>query len=233
MTDQLLQRIEELEQQLQTSYATKEFVKAYVDHMLGDLIPVHDPFTENSPIAGFEDLYIDRVIKHFQNIHGSYTLQDYKSILLSYEQACKKGNINPYLAVAQMVKETDFCRSWWSQRPRRNPAGLGVTGETLPHEPATKSEWAFDGKVWRRGYSFPSWDISAMAHIGHLLTYLYTEQELNRAQSLLVATDPRSKAVPKEWRGKIKTLKDLEGKYAIPGIGYGRSIATIANVLKQ
>ena len=81
--------------------------------------------------------------------------------------------------------------------------------------------------------SFPSWEISAQAHIGHLLTYLYKQSTLTEDQVALVAIDPRSKAVSDKVRGTIKLLKDLDGKWAVPGLNYGRSIATLANALKQ
>ena len=37
--------------------------------------------------------------------------------------------LDPLVAVAQMVLETGNLTSFWSQTPRRNPAGIGVTGE--------------------------------------------------------------------------------------------------------
>jgi len=134
-----------------------------------------------------------------------------------------------------MVKETDWTRSWWSQRPRRNPAGIGVTGATSTKEPADKNAWQLDEDkhIWKQGYAFPDWKISAKAHIGHLLTYAYIQDALTTDQLELVASDPRSKAVSSKIRGTVKKLKDLDGKWAVPGIGYGNSIATIANALKQ
>ena len=226
-------RLTESDAENTARYATKQYVQTYVDTILGDIVPIHDPFTENSNIAGYEPLDVARTLKHFQNLGGSYTLADYRYILAAYDNATHQAKINPYIAIAQMVKETDWCRSWWSQRPRRNPAGIGVTGEKS-NKTQDRTSWALreDG-IWLKGYSFPDWKISAQAHVGHLLTYLHTDDTLTNEQGMLVATDPRSRFVPKEWRGKIKLLKDLDGKWAVPGQFYGRSIATIANVLKQ
>jgi hypothetical protein len=226
-------RLAESDAENTARYATKQYVQTYIDTILDDIMPIHDPFTEHSSIAGYEPLDVARTLKHFQNIRGTYTMADYRYILIAYDDAAEKANINPYLAVAQMVKETDWCRSWWSQRPRRNPAGIGVTGETSKTKPKDTTAWQQDGSLWRKGYAFIDWKISAQAHIGHLLTYLYTDDKLTNEQGLLVAVDPRSRFVPKEWRGTIKQLKDLDGKWAVPGIGYGKSVATIANALKQ
>lgn len=219
--------------QAQSTYVTKAYVQTYIEQMLGELMPIHDPFTDTSTLIGYTPLDIEKVVKHFQNLGGSYTLNDYRKILLAYDSAAKQGNINPYIAVAQMAKETNWGRSFWSQRPRRNPAGIGVTGESSKEE-KPKDTWAFDSSenIWKKGYSFPSWEISAQAHIGHLLAYAYINSDLNDDQAYLVAIDPRAKFIPATIRGKVKTLKDLDGKWAVPGTGYGKSIATLANALR-
>jgi mannosyl-glycoprotein endo-beta-N-acetylglucosaminidase len=226
--------IEELSRQIASTYATKAYVQTYTEHLLGDIIPLENQYTENYSIVGYIPLDIERVLKHFQNIGGTYTLHDYRKILMDYDIAAKIGNIDPYIAVAQMAKETDFGRSFWSQRPRRNPAGIGVTGEESTKE-QDKSLWAFDTteNIWKKGYSFPSWEIATQAHIGHLLAYAYKHDALTSDQIALVAVDPRAKFIPATTRGTVKKLKDLDGKWAIPGIGYGKAIATLANALKK
>lgn len=230
----LSNQINEFTQQVAGTYTTKAYLETYVEHMLGELIPIHDPYTENSLIIGYTPLDIEKALKHFQNIGGTYAVYDYREILVNYDKAAHKGNINPYIAIAQMCKETDFGRSWWSQRPRRNPAGIGVTGEKSRKE-QDKSSWAFDNSenIWKKGYSFPSWEISAQAHIGHLLAYAYKDAELNDDQAYLVATDPRARFIANNVRGTVKTLKDLDGKWANPGLGYGRSISVLANALRK
>lgn len=227
----LLQRITELEESMPGTYATREYVATYVEHLLGDIMPIHDPLTESSFIVGYIPLDIEKVLKHFRNIGGSYTLYDYRRIVTYYDFVARQVDINPYIAVAQMVKETDWCRSWWSQRPRRNPAGIGVTGEEST-KTQNKDSWALDNKgVWRKGYSFASWEIATKAHIGHLLAYIYKDKELTHDQGFVIANDPRARFIPENNRGSVKALKDLDGKWASPGLNYGRSIATIANAL--
>jgi len=228
----LTAQLQEFEQTVASTYATRAYVQTYTEQMLGEIMPVQDQYTENTPLIGYIPLDVEKVLKHFRNIGGSYTQGDYRSILMSYDKAAKQGNINPYLAVAQMVKEADWGRSWWSQRPRRNPAGIGVTGEKSEKE-QDKNSWAEreDG-IWLKGYSFPSWEISAQAHIGHLLAYAYKNSELTDEQAYLVAVDPRARAIAASIRGTVKLLKNLDGKWAVPGVGYGKSIATLANALR-
>lgn len=234
LVESLTARLAEHERTTEATYATKAYVQTYVEHMIGSVIPVHDPFTQESSFIGYEPLDIDRVLRKFANIKGAYSTADIKYILAAYDDAAKQGNINPYIAVAQMVKETDWTRSWWSQRPRRNPAGIGVTGATSKTEPADKAAWQHDEEhnIWKQGYAFPDWKISAKAHIGHLLTYAYIQGALMTPQLELVASDPRSKAVSTKVRGTVKLLKDLDNRWAVPGVGYGRSIATLANALR-
>lgn len=234
----LQERMAEMQLDIDARFATKAYVSTFVEHMLGDIIPVDTPLTEESPIAGYVPLDIERIEKHFGRAQQYYNSVDWRTILTNYDNAAKRGNINPYIAIAQMVKETDWGRSFWSRRPQRNPAGIGVTGQWSiedPRTPDNRNVWAFntDRNRWEYGYSFPSWEISAQAHIGHLLTYLYKQSTLTEDQVALVAIDPRSKAVSDKVRGTIKLLKDLDGKWAVPGLNYGRSIATLANALKQ
>jgi hypothetical protein len=230
----LTQRIEELEQSIADKYASKAYVSEYLERMVGDIITVSDKLTGASLIKGYEPLDIDRVLPKFTISRATYNTVDWRNILRAYDVAAKAANINPYILIAQMAKETDWGRSWWSQRPRRNPAGIGVTGETSKQE-QDKNTWAYDNdqNIWKKGYSFVSWEIAAQAHTGHMLAYMYKDSELNSKQALLVATDPRARFIPTDKRGSVLILNDLDGKWAVPGRGYGNSIATLANALRK
>jgi Mannosyl-glycoprotein endo-beta-N-acetylglucosaminidase len=84
---------------------------------------------------------------------GEYNDADVRYITDHYWETGRVSGIDPLLACAQMIVETGHLTSHWSQRPRRNPAGIGVTGE-----PNT-------------GVSFPSWALAIRAHVGRLLAY--------------------------------------------------------------
>jgi len=231
----LSQRIEELEQESIDKYATRAYVTEYLERMVGDLITVSDKLTGTSLIKGYVPLDVERLLPKFVLTKATYNSMDWRSILRSYDSAAREANLNPYILVAQMAKETDWGRSWWSQRPRRNPAGIGVTGETSKEEPADESAWAkdTDNNIWKKGYSFKSWEIAVRAHVGHMLAYMYKDTELNAVQKVLVAGDPRARFIPNDKRGSVLILNDLDGKWAVPGVGYGNSIATLANALRK
>ena len=61
--------------------------------------------------------------------HGEYSDGDVAAIVGHYYATAPTVGLDPLLVVAQMVEETGHLTSFWSQRPRRNPAGIGVTGK--------------------------------------------------------------------------------------------------------
>lgn len=160
----------------------------------------------------------------------SYTKQDQWTIATLYWSIGISAGIDPVMAFAQMVHETGGLTSWWSLRPNRNPAGLGVTGETNRSRSRPGPDWQYDlnKALWKRGHAFDSWDIAVRAHVGHLCIYAVAPGKLNEAQSRLIVFDPRASQVPAHYRG-LTTWKDLEGKWAVPGDGYADKIAAIAN----
>ena len=81
------------------------------------------------------------------------------ALIVCYEQACAATGVSLELAITQMVHETDSYTSLWAQPPRRNPAGMGVTGTILP-----------DGTP--AGQWFDTDALGVTAHIGRLLAYL-------------------------------------------------------------
>lgn len=139
-----------------------------------------------------------------------YTLYDIKLIVGYYEQYCLQAGLDWGLLMAQNLHETDWLRSYWSQRPRRNPAGLGVTGE--------------EGK----GLSFETWDIAVQAHVGHMLSYMFLDKDMNKIRLMLSEKSPRKYIIPVARRGGIRILNDLNGKWAVPGSTYGEAIAKTA-----
>src|SRR3954468_7966154 len=70
--------------------------------------------------------------------HGEYNENDImNSIVPAYFSVCASVGSEPVMFPATRIHETGFLTSWWSQRPRRTPAGIGVTGRTSPAQPAT------------------------------------------------------------------------------------------------
>jgi hypothetical protein len=170
--------------------------------------------------------------------HGEYTEGDVRLIVSTYDQVCREGGVDPLLAVAQMIHETGNLTSFWAARPRRNPAGIGVTGLTSASQPANTTNWAYDPQqgLWRYGVSFPSWHDGIRAQVGRLLAYALTDAQANDRQRALIAEGLRWRTLPTSLRGSAQTPKALGATHnptgagwAYPGDNYGSAIAAIAN----
>lgn len=103
---------------------------------------------------------------------------------------------------AQMIHETGFGRYGGDVAPAQNNyAGIGATGGGEP------------------GCSFASAEAGVQAHIAHMVAYVWTVSPAAWANA---QTDPRFDAVPN--RGSARVLSDLDGRWAVPGVGYGARI---------
>jgi hypothetical protein len=128
--------------------------------------------------------------------NGSYSPEAVREIVDIYWDTCEPVGLDPFFAVVQMSHETGFLNSFWSQRPRRNPAGLGVTGP-----PGV-------------GLSFPSWKVASQAHVGRLLAYALKSGRGTAAQRALIATALAVRPLPAGKRGIAPRLGGLEGHWA-------------------
>ena len=85
------------------------------------------PYHADSPILGRPYTTLDQARSYFQ-AHGTriYTLHDVCNVIVpAYWRVCESVDVDPVLTLAQMAHETGHLSSWWCQRPRRNPAGIG------------------------------------------------------------------------------------------------------------
>jgi hypothetical protein len=157
-------------------------------------------------------------------------------IVTAYRREGGAVGVDWFLALAQLAHETGSLTSWWCSRPRRNPAGLGVTGAKLhaPKELPPGLAWAWDGTVWREGLSFARWDPDAVrAHLGRLLAYALASGQGTPAQQAMIAYALTLRPLRAEYRGCAQTLADLEGRWAVPGTGYAARVAATANLMRQ
>jgi len=146
--------------------------------------------------------------------HGEYTEEDVARIVRLYFETARPVGLDPLLAISQMVLETDNLSSFWSQRPRRNPAGIGVTGE-----PGV-------------GVSFPSWPKAVRAHVGRLLAYALPEGGENSVQRALIEEALTARPLPASRRGVAPTLQGLAGTWATDP-EYADKISRIANEIRS
>jgi hypothetical protein len=145
--------------------------------------------------------------------HGEYTDDDVRTIVRGYYTTAEEVGLDPLLVVSQMVLETAHLTSFWSQRPRRNPAGIGVTGAP------------------GAGLSFPSWAIAIRAHTGRLLAYALPAGAENDVQAGLIQEALAFRPLPQNRRGVARHLRGLSGTWAID-LDYADKISRIANDIR-
>jgi hypothetical protein len=160
--------------------------------------------------------------------HGEYSDDDLGRVILpAYWQIATSVGLDPLLAVAQLLRETDNLTSFWAARPQRNPAGIGVTGRTSPTRPA-EGAWAERDGVWLEGISFASWEKESIpAHLGRLLAYALRDDQAAPEQRALIARALQVRPLPPDYRGAAPTLAGLEGRWS-RAAGYADAIAAIA-----
>jgi hypothetical protein len=167
----------------------------------------------------------------------TYTLYDITMIVQVYQSLGETVDIDWFLALAQCSHETGGLTSWWSQRPRRNPAGLAVTGVMVDGTPDAPPgvDWAWDGSLakWRAGMSFDSWETGSIpGHLGRLLAYALPEGAGTPEQQALIGAALSRRGLPPQYRGVAPTITGLNGRWAYPGVGYGESILDLARRMR-
>jgi hypothetical protein len=167
--------------------------------------------------------------------HGEYTEVDIaQAIVPGYFANCASVGVDPVILIAQMIHETGTLTSWWSQRTRRNPAGIGVSVQRRPEQPSSGA-WQFqsDEGQWREGVAFATWkDDSIPAHIGRMLAYALRDDQANATQRAVIARAMSYRPLPAKFRGAAPTLRGLAGRWAVPGTDYPDKIARIASAIQ-
>lgn len=139
-------------------------------------------------------------------------------ILTLYKEACLQGGVDLSLALTQMVHETAALTSEWSQPPKRNPAGIGVTGGL-----------AADGTPL--GQFFPTWLDAVQAHVGLLLAYRFAAGSGDAAQKRLIAviTGYRGTGIP---RGVATNITEMAVKWAADP-AYATRLVTVSAAIEK
>ena len=128
--------------------------------------------------------------------NGAYTNADIRWIVDRDFDVSVKAGVDPLVVIAQMDHETAHLSSYWSQRPRRNPAGIGVTGAP------------------GAGVSFPRWSNSVDAHVGRLLAYALPKGAGTTEQKRLIAIALSWRPLPDSYRGSARTIHGLQSRWA-------------------
>jgi hypothetical protein len=146
--------------------------------------------------------------------HGGYSDRRVRKIIGRYVEVCAGVGVDPLVAVAQMVLETGNLSSFWSQPPRRNPAGIGVTGE-----PGV-------------GLSFVSWRQAVRAHVGRLLAYAVKAGRETPEQLELVTMALNIRPLPDNLRGAAPTIAKLAGTWAADE-EYAGKVVNVAKAIRE
>ncbi len=223
------------------AYAQKSAIQRRLDMMLNTTALTPDrapgsllPYTEDSSILGQPRATMKQCADYILAAPtGEYDEYDVEVIILpAYWTICQRAGVDPIIAIAQMCHETGepsdapgrarALWSYWSQRPRRNPAGIGVTG--TPGAGVSFASWAPDPMHPER--------VSGIeAHVGRLLAYAVLPAQQTAAQAALVQKALSVRSLPSRYWGVAPTLHGLERKWA-PGDNYANRIAEIANAIR-
>ncbi|HEU5087027.1 MAG TPA: peptidoglycan recognition family protein [Roseiflexaceae bacterium] len=187
--------------------------------------PIVAPYTEDSPILGPARATLDQAVAWFRGKDtGEYTPYDVRVIVAGYFGVCAAVGVDPVLAVAQMIHESAHLSSYWSQRPRRNPAGLGVVG--TPGVGLSFASWLPDAE-------HPEQVSSIEAHVGRLVAYAVLPVNQTPAQAELVRRALSVRSLPTRYWGCSPTLAGLRNTWAVPGTQYPQKVADIANAIRS
>lgn len=195
----------------------------------------------DAAILGLPSGTVEQAIAWFSSrADASYLPGGVPEIMNAYRGVGESVGIDWFLAVAQMGHETGHLTSFWSLRPQRNPAGIGVTGDAragLPTDPPPEpSGWAYNTQRnrWERGISFSSWAGEAVqAHLGRLLAYALRDDQATSVQHALIQQALSYRGLPASLRGSAPTWVGLNGRWAVPGTTYGQSIIDLARRMRD
>lgn len=215
---------------------TKEWVISEVNAWL----TAQTAQTPDAPILGPASGTAAQAIAYLvQYANRSYMPAAIREIVQAYQRIGDAVGLDWFLAIAQLAHETGHLTSFWSQRPQRNPAGIGVDGRAVagvPTDPPPQpTGWAYNTQRnrWEKGLSFPSWvEDSVPAHLGRLLAYALRDEWANAEQRQLIAQALAWRPLPADRRGVALTYVSLNGKWAVPGTSYGQTILALAKKMR-
>jgi hypothetical protein len=189
--------------------------------------------TLDSPILGPASGTAESAIVYLASRSTQYTEGDIAHIVGAYAREARAVGVDWFVAIAQCAHETENLRAALSGRPTRNPAGLGITGESSPVA-RPGFVWDADRGMWRRALSFARWSPDAVrAHLGRLLAYALPAGEGTPAQQAMIDEALRLRPLPANYRGVAPTWRGLNGRWASPGASYASAIAARANAMRM
>jgi hypothetical protein len=173
-------------------------------------------YRPGSPIKGESPVPAPRIFAAIHNILAVSDRLEVWNYLRTVSTLCERLGLDSLVLVAQWDLETDTGRSaWW--RERRNPAGIGVTGDPAQNEAS---------QTW------PDGEAAAYGHVAHMVAYVWGEEW----GTVWPADWPSPIEVDQRFNAPIdagyqaERLTDLNGTWAIdPQNNYDGKLAARAN----
>lgn len=170
--------------------------------------------SENDQIAGISGVTAAQLEAELDSVNPNHIHPDIAQLYVEWGY---RFGIRADLAFAQMLVETNYLRYCHSCDPanyapgdvhprQNNFAGIGATGGGNP------------------GNSFATPELGVIAHYAHLAWYAYPDHQNEYCNSTY---DPRHFGSGHVFTAPI--LRELGGRWAVPGTTYGRDIARLAN----
>ena len=157
-----------------------------------------------TPIMGEETITIEQC-KQFLSKYNSKA----PDLIPLYKKNGEILGIRWGYAVAQMIRETGYLRFTGVVKAEQNNfVGIGAVGNGA------------------QGATFSSQEEGVLAHLEHLFAYASTDPLPMEVQKV----DPRFDLVE---RGSCANWEDLNGRWAVPGDGYGEAVVRIYNEMAK
>lgn len=172
----------------------------YTNTMVPPVTPDPDTPIIKTPIMGMETITVEQCRQFILKVNPNAP-----DIIPFYKKYGEQLGIRWGYAVAQMIKETGYLKFVGDVKASQNNfAGIGAIGNGVS------------------GAVFATPEDGVIAHLEHLFAYA-SRDPLPQGLAML---DPRFNLVN---RGSSPNWEDLDGKWAVPGIGYGGDIVSIGN----
>jgi hypothetical protein len=179
-----------------------------------DITAQQQPITAASPILGPASGTRDKVIAHIESQlpAGSEYAGSVAEIVGHYWTHAPGVRVDPFLAAAQLVLETDGLRGPWAGRAagrllRRVDAGSGL--------------------------AFARWEDTVQAHLGRLLAFALTDAELAPDQLAMIRHAPRYPPLAPPQRGTVRTAGALTGRWDTGDPAYAGNLIALAMAIRQ
>ncbi|NJP07629.1 MAG: hypothetical protein HC837_19425, partial [Chloroflexaceae bacterium] len=161
------------------------------------------------PASGRRDQLVNYVVQRLP-MHHEYR-DDVDLIMSYYWHYAHSAGLDPFLAAAQCVLETDALRSAEAARPQRNPARLQ---DASGH-----------------GLAFRTWDESVQVHLGYLLG-LTLQKDPEDAQRKIIRAYTSVAPLPSEQRGRLQQLADFDAIWSHTP-GYAQRLLELMHTIQK